>query len=463
MRSPGLRITVVFFLAAVAGSRALSAPAGEPVVDSKAEWKAGAAAAKITPRQMMWMAGYSARKKPAEGVAQDLYAKALALEDAGGRRLVIVTLDLVSVPRTLRDYVERQCIEKFKLARESLLMNASHTHCGPELRSAAYDASQIESARATADEAYMEQLRSTILEVIGQAIGRLAPAKLDYLHARAGFAMNRRRPTEHGFANAPNSDGPVDQQVPVLRVTDEKQAVRAVLFGYACHNTTLSFYQFCGDYAGFAQQYLEEEMPGTVAMFITGCGGDQNPYPRGTIELCRQHGRTLATAVRAALETVPKPLAGPLATAWREVELEFAPPPSREQLLVLAAGKPSAEQSHAKTLLEQIAKDGRIRTTYSYPIQVVHFGDDLTLIALAGEVVVDYSLRLKAELAGTNVWVAAYSNDVFGYVPSRRVLAEGGYEAGGAMLYGRLPGPFAPSVEDRIITPTLEMARRAHP
>ena len=255
----------------------------------------------------------------------------------------------------------------------------------------------------------------------------------------------------------------MDQVVPVLRITDDKQAVRALLFGYACHNTTLSFYQFCGDYAGFAQQYLEEELPGTVAMFMSGCGGDQNPYPRGTIELARQHGRTLATAVRAALETVPKPLAGPLATAWREVELEFAPPPTRDELLLFAAGKPSTEQRHAKTLLEQLAKDGRIRTTYSYPIQVVHFGDDLTLIALAGEVVVDYSLRLKAELAGSSVWVAAYSNDVFGYVPSRRVLAEGGYEAGGAMLFGRLPGPFAPSVEERIITPTLEMARRAHP
>src|SRR5262249_5442179 len=158
-----------------------------------------------------------------------------------------------------------------------------------------------------------------VVEVVGQAIDRLAPARLDYLHARAGFAMNRRRPTPRGYANAPNSEGPVDQDVPVLRVTDaEGKALRALLFGYACHNTTLSFYQFCGDYAGFAQQYLQEAHPEAVALFMSGCGGDQNPYPRGTIELCRQHGRTLATAVEAALGTVPRPIAGPLRTAWAE-------------------------------------------------------------------------------------------------------------------------------------------------
>jgi hypothetical protein len=462
MVSNYLRFALVLVVAATSAASGHCAPAAAERANPSG-WKAGAAAAKITPHKLMWMAGYAARKKPAEGVAQDLFAKAVALEDAGGRRLVIVTLDLVLVPRYFRDEIERECGEKYQLARSSLLLNVSHTHCGPEIQGSRLLSTPADAAREAAGQAYMEQLREAIIAVIGQALERLAPARLDYLHARAGFAMNRRRPTDHGFANAPNSEGPVDQTVPVLRVTDDKQAVRAILFGYACHNTTLSFHQFCGDYAGYAQQYLEEALPGAVALFVAGCGGDQNPYPRGTIELARVHGRTLATAVQAALQTVPKPLSGPLATAWREAELEFAPPPSRDELLLLASGKPSTQQRHAKTLLEQLAKDGRIKTTYSYPIQVAHFGDDLTLIGLAGEVVVDYSLRLKRELAGKNVWVAAYCNDVFGYVPSRRVLAEGGYEAGGAMLFGRLPGPFAPSVEERIMQPALDMARQRRP
>ena len=322
---------------------------------------------------------------------------------------------------------------------KSLLLNASHTHCGPQIKGVDEALTGEETGRDRQAREYVEQLKDKVVEVVGRAMAQSEPVKLDYLHARAGFAMNRRRPTPQGIANASNPEGPVDHDVPVLRVTAaDGKSVKAILFGYACHNTTLNFYQFCGDYAGFAQQYLEESHPGAAALFMTGCGGDQNPYPRSTIELCRQHGQSLATAVAAALETVPRPLTGPLDLAWEEVELEFAPPPGREELLTLQSSKNLFEKRHATLLLKQLEQNGRIKTTYSYPIQVVRFGKDLTLVALAGEVVVDYALRFKRELPGP-VWVAGYSNDVFGYVPSRRVLEEGGYEAGGAaMLYDLL-------------------------
>jgi neutral ceramidase len=192
---------------------------------------------------------------------------------------------------------------------------------------------------------------------------------------------------------------------------------------------------------------------------MTGCGGDQNPYPRGKLEQCQQHGRSLANAVEAALQTVPEPVEGGLRVAYDKVELNFATPPSREELMKITAEAKEPQRSHAQRLLKQLEETGTIKDTYSYPIQVAHLGDKLLLVALAGETVVDYSLRLKRELAGPRVWVAGYSNDVFGYVPSLRVLQEGGYEAGGAMLYGSLPGPFATSVEERIVGKVLEMAR----
>lgn len=423
------------------------------------EWKVGTAVAKITPEKLLWMAGYAARKKPAEGVAQDLFAKALAVEDKAGARLVLVTLDLIGVPRKLREAIEAEAGEKFKLPPASLLMNASHTHCGPELRVDRMTADGREPERVAMSADYADDLRQKLIAIIGQALVDLKPAKLDYLHARAGFAMNRRRPTDKGYQNAPNSEGPVDHDVPVLRITGEDGKLRAVLFGYACHNTTLSFYQFCGDYAGFSQEYLQEALPGATAHFITGCGGDQNPYPRGTIELCRQHGRALCNGVLAALDTVPKPIGGPLRTTLDEATLDFAPPPSREELMSLAESGKEPQASHSKRLLKELQETGRIRETYPYKVHVVRFGTDLVLVALAGEVVVDYSLRLKRELAGPTVWVAGYSNDVFGYVPSKRVLLEGGYEAGGAMLYGSLPGPFAPTVEERIISKVHELAK----
>jgi len=431
-------------------------------------WKAGVAAVAITPPQPMWMAGYAARTKPSEGKVHDLHAKALALADADGTQLVIVTLDLIGIDRQMRKWVVSEVNRRFGLGAESLLINASHTHCGPVLRQTRYSIygdslygltpEQIEQCRK-----YSEHLQHQIANLVGEALDALTPAQVTYTHARAGFAMNRRLRTEHGWRISPNPDGPVDHDVPVLRVSGTDGKLRAVLFGYACHGTTLSFYQFCGDYAGFAQEYLEQAHPGTTALFVAGCGGDQNPYPRGkerALELCRQHGRALANAVEAALQGPPKPVEGPLRMALREITLEFAEPPTRDTLQEQAKSNNRYERQHAEFLLAELDRNGAIQTTYPYPIQVVQFGGDLTLVALAGEVVVDYALRLKQELAGPVVWVAGYCNDVFGYVPSVRVLTEGGYEGGGAMRYTPLPGPFAPSVEQRIVKTVHELAHQ---
>ena len=436
-----------------------SAGAAPPAEQEAAVWKAGVASVKITPEEPVWMSGYGSRTKPSEGVAADLFAKALAIEDPGGMRLLIVTMDLITVPRPLRDWLEGQLKEKSGLAPGSLLMNASHTHCGPELSVSALANRMLKPEFAPAADRYTERLKQRLVTLCGDAIARLAPAKLDYLRARCGFAMNRRRPTPTGYINAPYSDGPVDHDVPVLRVSDPKGRLTAVLFGYACHNTTMGDYMIRGDYAGYAQQYFEEAHPGVTAMFMNGCSGDQNPYPRRSQELCQYHGRSLAVAVAAALETVPKPLHGPLRVAFADVTLDFAPPPPREELEKTAATGKEPHRTHAALLLKQLKEDGRIRSTYPCPVQVARFGGDLTLVAISGETCVDYSLRLKRELAGPAVWVAGYSNDVFAYLPSLRVLREGGYEAGDAMAWYSLPGPFTETVEERVISRILELAR----
>ena len=229
------------------------------------------------------------------------------------------------------------------------------------------------------------------------------------------------------------------------------------------HNTTLGFYQWCGDYAGYAQQYIEQAHPGVTALFLTGCGADQNPYPRGKLQLADQHGRTLAMAVEAALLPEPRPITGPLRMALAEVPLEFAAIPTRDELVEAQKKASPYEKRHATMLLENLNKKGCLPSTYPYLVQVVRFGDELVLVALAGEVVVDYSLRLKRELAGPAVWVAGYANDVFGYVPSARVIKEGGYEAGGAVTYSSLPSPFAPKIEDQIVDKVKELARATQP
>lgn len=463
----GMAVWLLCGVASIGGSAAV--PDDKAAKDNVTGWKASAAAIEITPAEPMWMAGYASRTKPAEGKAQSLFAKALALEDASGTRLVIITLDLISVPRPIRDRLEQALHEKFGLPPEALLLNCSHTHCGPELRSSPAALAGLEPERARQAEAYVRVLEEKLVALTGQALESLAPARLSYCHSRCGFAMNRRLPTEQGFTNSPNPEGPVDHDVPVLRVEGADGKVRAILFGYACHNTTLAFQQFCGDYAGYAQEYLERTYPGVTAMFLMGCGGDQNPYPRGTLELAQQHGLTLATAVRAALEARSRPLHGPLGRAYALATIDYATPlPSKEQLIEQkTSGKDEYLRRQAEKLLQRLESDGKLPESYAGPVQVIRFGDDLTLVALPGETVVDYSIRVKRELGGHGpaVWVAGYSNDVFAYVPSVRVLKEGGYEAVDAMKYMTIPhsNRFAETIEERIIGKVHELDKRLRP
>lgn len=400
---------------------ALSAAAPKQRPAPALDWKAGVATADITPAADMWMAGYAGRKKPSEGVAERLHAKALALKDASGRTFVLVTLDLIGVRRNVRDTVAARCREQYGLAPERLLLNASHTHCGPEYRPA--------PGREAEAAAYQDRLERTLVTLVGDALAARSPARAAYARARAGFAMNRR--ANHALpahdlnaGRAPTFDGPVDHEVPVLAIYRSGPTPAVLVFGYSCHATTLSSvssppaeprYLFNGDYAGFAQKTLQEAYAGATALFVNGCSGDQNPYPRRDevpglppLELARHHGRTLAYSVIAALGTGPRPVASAVHAAFGDVEL------------TRNAGKPS----------------------HTYPVQVVRLGRELTLAALGSETTVDYALRLKRELAAPLVWIAGYSNDYAGYVPGRRVALEGGYEAA---------NDFTPDVEDRIV------------
>lgn len=422
---------------------------------SRTEWKAGAASVDITPDGPAWMAGYSGRTKPSEDIVQRLFAKALALEDTTGGVVVLVTLDLIGPAKPLREAMERHVRERHQLRPEQILLNASHTHSGPAL----YSRLSADPARAEKDQAYTRKLEAGVARAIDEALGRREPATLQHSRARAGFAMNRRLRVGTEIRNSPNPDGPVDHDVPVLRVANAANEVRALLFGYACHNTVTGTYSINGDYAGYAQAALEEARPGVVAMFLMGAGGDQNPYPRGKLELSAQHGRTLANAVEAALAVItPRPVSGPLRSALAYAAIDYADV-SRADLERRAASRVPAEKARAEQLLAQLAA-GTLPQSYPCPVQVVQFGVDLTLVAIGGETTVDYSLRLKRELAGgpSALWVAGYTNDYFGYLGSRRVIIEGGYEGYSANL-GRHPGPWATTTEDRVIHLAHELIR----
>jgi hypothetical protein len=408
-----------------------------------ARWRAGVATVDITPAPGIWMAGYSVRTCAAEGVGLALHAKALALADEGGTRAVLVTLDLLGVTASLAARVAETVRRRHGVAREALLINASHTHSGPvtgDMLSVAYD---LGPERLAAVREYTHTLESKITDVIGDALHRLRPVSLAVGEGQAGFAANRRVQF--------TPDGPVDHAVPVLEVNERSGRPLAIVFGYACHNTTLqdANCRLHGDYAGVAQAALERRHPGVKALFVAGCGGDANPKPRGTMELVERHGTALADAVDEARRSLV-PVSGPLRLAYGVVDLPFAPTPERREWEVRLDDADVYVRRHARLMLDALDRDGRLPAVQAEPVQVWRFGASLTLVALGGEVVVDYALRLKRDYAGQRLWVAGYSNDVFGYVPSLRVLREGGYEGGGAMIYYGKPGPFAEPVEELI-------------
>jgi hypothetical protein len=429
-------------------------------------WQAGTARVAITPKQLMWLSGYASRTAPADGKLHDLWAKALALEDPQGRRVVLVTMDLIGLPRELSVEVCAELQKRQRLPREAILLNTSHTHTGPVVRSnltVMYDLDETQR-RYVAE--YGEQLREKLLTVVEEAFKNLAPARLSWGVGHAAFAVNRRNNKE---ADVPKLrelgqlQGPIDHEVPVLAVRNPEGRLRAVIFGYACHATVLSSQQWSGDYPGFAQLALEKSHKDCLALFWAGCGGDQNPLPRRSVILAEEYGRQLADSVGAVLRAPMQPLRGSIAAAYAEIDLPFADLPTREKLVEDAMHRDRNIAARAKLLLEQLAKNGSLRGTYPYPIQVWQLGDGPTWIALGGEVVVDYALRLKKELGSGPVWVAGYSNDVMAYVPSLRVLREGGYEGGGAMVYYGLPTVWSPRVEELIVGEVNELVRRARP
>jgi hypothetical protein len=288
----------------------------------------------------------------------------------------------------------------------------------------------------------------------------------------AGIAVNRRR-TRPGRRNLP---GPVDHDVPVLCVKGANGAVRALLVGYACHATVLNDYRISGDWPGFAQEAIEKAHPGAIALFMQGCGADANPLPRRTVELARAYGQVLASAVEDVLKAGMEPVAGPLRAAFDTLDAPYQTPPSRAEftqkyLLPVrefdtvenygaydALLKSPPMPQRVERLLAGLEHDGKLPDHYPYPVAVWQFGGSLKLIALAGEAVADYALRLKVEYGWSNTWVAGYSNDYFGYTPSARVLKEGDYEA----VNSGYIVPFSPAIEELIVEKVADLVERTH-
>ena len=430
-----MRILLILLVACIA----VSSPA---LAASQGTYDVGAAQIDITPMYPVRLSGFGFRRRESEGVTQRIWAKALAIDD--GTPALLLTVDNLGIPARMVEEIAARLEKKTKLPRDRLAVTATHTHTAPMLTGVAPTLFGMPIAKEHQEhiDRYTAELTDKLEKVALAALADRKPARLSWGIGKIGFAINRR-----------TKGGPVDHDLPILVVRDLKGKVRAIYLSYACHCVTLSNNKISGDWAGYAQELIQDDFPGAIALVSVGCGADSNPSSGVTgdkTEIASRQGAEIAREVKRVVGGYLTPATGKITAAVSHFELPLADSPTREQWEAKAK-RTDAIGYHARVNLARLDHKEALKAKIDYSVQSWQFGDSLAMVFLPGEVVVDYSLRLKRELDGLRLWINAYANDAPCYIPSERVLKEGGYEGGGAMVYYDLPGPFHPGLEAKII------------
>lgn len=459
---------IVFAFSIVLAGFGATLRADEPV-DNHAEssdgWHVGIAKVDITPREPVRMAGYGNRDRSSEAVDLPLAVRCMTLRPGGESAdpYLLISIDTIGLPASLSRQINARIETDHGIGRERIVLCSTHTHCAPDLVSELSNifAVPMTDAEREAGLRYRAGLVDAVVKAAEVAIADLSPAVIGYAVGSAGFATNRRMIVDGRWTGfGANSDGAVDHSLPVLRITSPDGTLRGVVFNYACHNTTLTgaHYGIGGDWSGFASQSVESQHPGTVALSTIGCGADADPQPRGSLQAAIQHGQTLADEIERLIGSDMRPISAKVEARVDHAALSFELPTIEEVRARMDDANPQVAR-HAAMLDQTYRDEGRLPATYPVPIQSWRLGDDLTMIFLGGEVVVDYALRLKRELADDTLWVTAYAGDVLGYIASERVRREGGYEFDASGVYYGLAGPWAAGTEDHFVAQIIEMLR----
>ncbi|HEV8544023.1 MAG TPA: PVC-type heme-binding CxxCH protein, partial [Verrucomicrobiae bacterium] len=378
---------------------------------------------------------------------EKIWAKALAFEDeADGKEgpAILIATDNLCIPDYMTQEIGRRLASKINLKIERLTITATHTHTAPMLSNVCptlFGVPIPPEHQAHIDQ-YTREFTDKLEQVALAAVKDIRPARLSWGVGTVNFSINRR-----------TKGGPVDHDLPVLFVRDLEGKLRAIYFSYACHCVTLSNNKVSGDWAGFAKEAVQDAIPGVVAIASVGCGADSNPESGVTgdkVNACVDQGRQVAEEIKRLAAGTLTPLTASPAIRYARVDLPLDTPRTRAEWEERAK-RTDAISYHAKVNLARLDRGEALPTKLNYPIQTWIFGDQLAMVFLPGETVVDYSLRLKREFDRNRLWVNGYANDARCYIPGERVLQEGGYEGGDAMIYYDVPQRFAPGLEQKII------------
>lgn len=421
-------------------------------------WKAGVASAVVTPQVPMNMAGFGFRNKPSEGHRTDIFVKAVAFEDAKGKRAVMVTFDFNGIFEPFSGQLKGRLYKKYHLTKDEIEFNASHTHSGPGLAGPRTDTNNILGKRA---KEYSDLIANKVDEIVGKALATLQPVKLYSGNGVVRFQVNRRNNIQYKLHLMDKFNGPNDYAVPVIKIEKPTGEILAILFGYACHASMLRDYIMSGDYPAYARMELEKLYPGTTSLFFQGAGGNQIGYPRNTVEATQQAGKSLAAAVERVLSEPMRELSPSLSTSYFEINLESdQEPPTKDELMKVVSNSKNSDEVRIKARedIDKLDRGISLTSTYPYPIQVWKMGD-LPVITLGGEPAVEYAIKLKL-IFGQDAFVMGYSNSVMAYISTPKMLNEGGYEGSSSPFRGKDGGKWALNIENMIINGVLKLAKQ---
>lgn len=429
--------------------------------------KAGISEVNITPPVGISMCGFGGRKGPSESVHDELFARALVL-DNGETQVAIVGADVISFAPDLVGRIREGVARETGIPGGHVLLNGSHTHSGPTVMAF--------RCMGDRDEAYEDVLCRKVVGAIKMAVETAKPVSLSHGRAPVRIAYNRRELRDGRIVLGHHPNGPEAPWVDVLRVNLKDETPLAVVFATASHPVNLSSLSISAEFPGYAARFVRDNMDGATPLFLQGCCGDINCSPRDkTFECSQRLGALLGSAaVTAAINSEPIE-DDVLAVANRRIELPFMIPDIdvAEQMHDDArAGLERARKDETTTpyqlrqlfeglvgWAEDYVKASREggNQTQAFDIQAIRIGN-MAVVGYPGEMFVDYQLVLEAGSPFDRTLAVAYSNGCIGYVPTADAYPAGGYEVEQAFkYYGTLM--IGPESEALIKTATIDLLK----
>lgn len=416
---------------------------------------AGVCETNITPPVGVWLCGYDPRASRATGVHDELYARALVLDD-GHKRLCLVTADLIAMPEAMARSVRADIAGQIGTTAECVMLNCSHTHAGPNIG--------LYRRMGEPDIPYVDVLRRKIVGAAKQASNNLRPAHLTYGETSAQIGVNRRQKrSDNTMCVGVDYAGPVSPVVQTLCVNGADGRTFALLFSHACHPTTMGGdnYLISAEWPGAAAEHLKRRFASegkdtgidenALPLFLQGCCGNINAVSRGSWDAVAENGRAVAEAAHTARWSAHGRLEEKLDAKEIVINLELAPllpkliykkQAANLTKKLAAPWTPDMRQFIERQIITaehllELASVKNPPVSRSFAIQRLDVGG-VTLLGFPAEMFSQYQLDFTAQF-GKPLFCLSFTNGCHGYIPIAAEFARGGYEIEVAPIYYGLP------------------------